>query len=122
MGQPVDVWLSPTKWNRHRNSLIAAWDRRANDEAAALRRGSRLSQSQFASLFMTGARTVRQWEAGLSALTTHQQWFLKLFVRYIERNGVREFRRRFIREVPRYGKAGRPADVSSTNCGDRPRW
>jgi DNA-binding transcriptional regulator YiaG len=110
-GQPVEVFLSQNKWNRLRDRLRAAWASRTSDEAAALRRRSRLSQSQFASLFMTSVRTVRRWEAGLSALTTHQQFFLRLFVMYIERNGVREFRRRFVREAPRYRKAGRPAVV-----------
>jgi DNA-binding transcriptional regulator YiaG len=107
--QPIEVWLSPNKWNRRRDRLRAAWASRASGEAAGLRRRSRLSQAQFASLFMTSARTVRRWEAGLSALTTHQQFFLRLFAEYIERNGVREFRRRFVRGEPRYGKAGRPA-------------
>jgi DNA-binding transcriptional regulator YiaG len=108
MGQPVEVWLSATDWNRTRDRLLAAWSQRASGEASALRRRLRLSQAQFAHLFMTGVRTVRRWEARLSALTRHQQFFLQLFVRYVERNGVREFRRRFVREAPRHGKAGRP--------------
>jgi hypothetical protein len=105
---PPLTW-PPTAWNRCRDRLLAGWSRRASDEAAALRRRSRLSQSQFASLFMTSVRTVRRWEAGLSALTMHQQFFLRLFAEYIERNGVREFRCRFVSGAPRYGKAGRPA-------------
>ncbi len=107
-GQPVEVFLSPNKWNRRRDRLRAAWASRASDEAAALRRRSRLSQSQFAGLFMTSVRTVRRWEAGMSALTTHQQFFLRLFAGYIERNGVQKFRCRFVRGEPRYGKVGRP--------------
>jgi DNA-binding transcriptional regulator YiaG len=108
-GQPVEVFLSPTKWNRRRDRLRAAWASRASREAAVLRRRSRLSQSQFAGLFMTSVRTVRRWESGQSTLTTHQQFFLRLFAEYIERNGVREFRCRFVREAARYGKPGRPA-------------
>lgn len=108
-GQPLEVFLSPNKWNRRRDRLRPVWASRASDEAAALRRRSRLSQAQFAGLFVTSVRTVRRWEAGLSALTTHQQFFLRLFAGYIERNGVREFRCRFVREAARYGKPGRPA-------------
>jgi len=108
-GQPVEVFLSPNKWNRRRDRLRAAWASSATDEAAALRRRSRLSQSQFAGLFVTSVRTVRRWESGRSALTTHQQFFLRLFAGHIERNGVRAFRCRFVREAPRYGTAGRPA-------------
>lgn len=108
-GQPVRVLVSRTACNRCRNRLLTSWARRAGDESAALRRRLRLSQSQFAGLFMTNVRTVRRWEAGLSALTTHQQWFLRLFVTYIERDGVRAFRRRFVRETPRYSRPGRPA-------------
>ena len=104
---PPITW-PPTAWNRCRDRLLAAWTRRASDGAAALRRRSRLSQAQFAGLFMTTVRTVRRWEAGLSGLTTHQQFFLRLFAMFIERNGVREFRRRFVGGAPRYGKAGRP--------------
>jgi hypothetical protein len=104
---PLLTW-PPTEWDRCRDRLLAEWTRKANREAAALRRRSRLSQAQFASLFMTSVRTVRRWEARLSALTTRQRFFLRLFVMYIERNGVPEFRRRFVREAPRYGKAGRP--------------
>ena len=108
-GQPLELCLTPTAWNRRRDRLVAEWMQRANGVAATLRRRSRLSQSQFASLFMATTRTVRRWEARLSALTTHQQFFLRLFVMYIERNGLPEFRRRFVGQAPRYGKAGRPA-------------
>ena len=105
---PPLTW-PPTAWNRCRERLRAVWASRASDETAALRRRSRLSQSQFAALFMTSVRTVRRWGAGMSALTTHQQFFLRLFAEYIERNGVQKFRCRFVRGEPRYGKVGRPA-------------
>ncbi len=120
-GQPVEVFLSPNKWNRRRDRMRAVWASRASGEAVALRRRSRLSQAQFASLFMTSVRTVRRWEAGLSALTTHQQFFLRLFAGYIERNGVREFRRRFVSGEPRYGKAGRPAMLDLQTAREKAR-
>ena len=103
-GHRVSVWWPPTKWNRHRDKLMATFVLRASDEAAALRRRLRLSQAQFGSLFMSTKRTVRRWEADESDLTMHQQYFLRLFVRYIEWHGVREFRRRFVCEEPRYGQ------------------
>ena len=98
----------PAAWRRYRNRLLDAWNRRASDEAAALRRRARLSQSQFASLFMTTVRTVRRWEARCSALTTRQQFFLRLFMMYVERNGLGALRHRFLPEALRYGSVGRP--------------
>jgi hypothetical protein len=106
--QPVEVLWPQSGWIRRRARLLARWNRRASDEAAKLRRRTRLSQSQFADLFMTTVRTVRRWEGGQCALTTHQQYFLRLFAMYIEWNGVCGFRQQFVREGARYGKAGRP--------------
>ena len=100
-GQRVEVWLSPTEWNRRRDRLIALSDRQARGNAAALRQRLRLSQLQFAGLFITTARTVRRWEGGHCDLTWHQQWFLTLFKRYLKRSGVHAFRRRFVLDAPR---------------------
>jgi DNA-binding transcriptional regulator YiaG len=49
-----------------------------------LRKRWGLSQKQFASLFMTTARTVKRWEAGRSRMTPHQQNFLGVFARYVQ--------------------------------------
>jgi len=75
---------------------------------AALRKRWGLSQSQLARLLMTNRREIRRWEGGEDVPEPHQQWFLQLFVEYVRTNGLRAFRRRFMREAPRYGKVGRP--------------
>jgi transcriptional regulator with XRE-family HTH domain len=82
--------------------------RRYQGRIAVFRKLCGLSQKQFADLFMTTARTVKRWESGRSDMTPHHEFFLTAFVGYVERNGVRDFRRRFVREEPRYGRVGRP--------------
>ncbi len=78
-------------------------------DVAKLRRVWGLSQKQFAELFMTSMRTVRRWEAGEYKPDAREQMFLRAFSSYARAHGVIAFRRRFVRQAPRYGRRGRPA-------------
>jgi DNA-binding transcriptional regulator YiaG len=84
---------------RHRDKPIAIPDGPRPSGVLLTRRLWKLTQHEFAGLFMTTVRTVKRWESGRSGLTAHQQFFLSLFAGYVERNGVPEFRRRFVDEL-----------------------
>lgn len=58
---------------------------------------------------MTSIRTVRRWENGEYKPDAREQMFLRAFSSYVRANGLTAFRRRFVRQAPRYGKVGRPA-------------
>ena len=100
-GQPVEFDLAADRMESPPGPALAAW-------ACTSQRRSGCAAPEIAAVTVAVRRSVhdqradrRRWEAGLSALTTHQQFFLKLFTGYIERNGVREFRRRFVAKTPR---------------------
>jgi DNA-binding transcriptional regulator YiaG len=78
------------------------------DAMPAQRRQWNLSEQQFAKVLGASLRTVKYWEAGESVPQQHQRWILELLRRYTQQHGVRELRRRFVGEQPRYAKAGRP--------------
>jgi DNA-binding transcriptional regulator YiaG len=90
--------------------VVSEEERRRCAEIAAFRKEWRLSQSQFARLFISSTRTVRHWERGEFSPTPQQQRFLGLLAGYARREGLRAFHKRFVGEqAPRYGQPGRPA-------------
>ena len=80
------------------------------NRVTALRRRWRLSESQLGQLLMVSRRTVRRLELGECAPTAHMERFLEAFAHYISEHGLRQFRERFVGQVGRYGKAGRPRE------------
>jgi DNA-binding transcriptional regulator YiaG len=95
-------------------------DHTACDTFAAIRRKWRLSQAQFANLFMTSERTVRRWEAHMYGPAPNQRWLMGRFVEYVETNGRRAFLRRFVRQTARYQSPGRPSKRKSPRVEARP--
>jgi DNA-binding transcriptional regulator YiaG len=81
------------------------------DEMAAFRKKWKLSARQFSELFGTGIRGVQWWESHKHTPAPRYRWVLELFRRYVGRNGVSAFRRRFVRQPPRYRKPGRPVSA-----------
>ncbi len=104
----IGTFRGPSKRDSHGSRVRSAEAHHACSQMARMRERWRLSQRQFARLFVTSVRTVRRWEGYKYAPTLHQQWFLGLFVQWAEQHGIRKFRRRFVRGTPRYGKPGRP--------------
>jgi DNA-binding transcriptional regulator YiaG len=97
LNDPQDRFWKPTEERpKSRNRAPASPEYSACINVARMRAQWRLSQSQFARLFITTVRTVKRWEAGRSGLTAHQRFFLELFMKYVERNGIRELRKRFV--------------------------
>jgi DNA-binding transcriptional regulator YiaG len=79
LGEPLELFLAPRKYRHRLNHLLAVWKVQACDYVAIMRRRWRLSQAQFADLFMTDVRVVKRWEAHESKPTIRHQWFLQLF-------------------------------------------
>ncbi len=49
---------------------------------------------------MTSVRTVKRWEANQARPDAHEEWFLGLFIQYVQQYGLGEFRERFVRPGP----------------------
>jgi len=117
LGESLDLFLAPRKYRRRLNQLLALWKAQACDYVASMRRRWRLSQAQFAGLFMTDVRVIKRWEAHEAQPPIRHQWFLRLFALYVKEHGLGKFRRRFVGQRPRYGRRGRPRDGSfCTDC------
>jgi DNA-binding transcriptional regulator YiaG len=109
LGEPLELFLASRKYRHRLNHLLALWKAQACDYVASMRRRWRLSQAQFADLFMTDVRVVKRWEAHEAKPTIRHQWFLRLFALYVKEHGLGTFRRRFVGQRPRYGRRGRPS-------------
>jgi len=95
--------------------VVSTDERRSCRAMAAARRKWKLSQKQFAGLFFTSPPTVERWESRQFSPSLHQQWLLGLLASYAREHGMAAFRRRFVRQPPRYGKRGRPAGTREKN-------
>ena len=119
LGESLELFLAPRKYRRRLNHLLALWKAQACDYVVIMRRRWQLSQAQFAGLFMTDVRVVKRWEAHQAQPTIRHQWFLQLFALYVKEHGLGTFRRRFVRQRPRYAKRGRPTITSRGAHGKR---
>jgi DNA-binding transcriptional regulator YiaG len=119
LGEPLELFLAPRKYRRRLNHLLALWKAQACDYVAIMRRRWRLSQAQFAGLFMTDVRVVKRWEAHEAQPTIRHQWFLRLFALYVKEHGLGTFRRRFVGQRPRYGRRGRPTNAVRSVASSR---
>jgi DNA-binding transcriptional regulator YiaG len=72
-----------------------------------MRQRWRLSQAQFCRLLMADTRLVERWEARQRKPGPRYQWWLAMLERYTAEHGVDALRRRFVGELPQYGKVGR---------------
>jgi len=95
-GEPLKLFLEPRKYRRRLDQLLAIWDAEACEYAVGMRRRLRLTQAGFADLLLAGQRTIQGWEARRESPTMRRRWFLRLFALYVEKYGVRAFRRRFV--------------------------
>jgi DNA-binding transcriptional regulator YiaG len=107
-GSGFKLCLTAAEHVQRRDQMLAIWERKACDEMTRMRRKWRLSQAQMARLFMVDVRAIRRWETHEITPTRRHQLFLALLVNYVEANGLNAFRRRFVRQAPRYKRVGRP--------------
>jgi DNA-binding transcriptional regulator YiaG len=106
----ADTAAEPNKGVVGRRTQVQR-EERCCDGMAAFREKWGLSQRQFAALFATDIRSVRRWEHGQLSPSPRQRWCLWLLVQYVNRNGLRAFQRRLVRQSPRYRKPGRPVSA-----------